>query len=99
MASPKVYLETILHNVAVNSGLPKRQVKIMVDKLISAMAVEMKKGNRVMIIGFGQFIPKNVAPTAGPFKKGPAASLRTKTVRFKPATRLRDYLSGVMPED
>lgn len=85
-------LNTIAHQVALESGVNERQFEAAVGTLVDAMIVFLKGGHGVSLQDFGTFIPEvKSASSEDPGEVG----VRRLRVSFRPHKKLIDALSEV----
>jgi len=92
--SKKEIIEQIFMDIKNDTKLKKKDVGIVVDKLIEKIVDNVKKDNQVFFLGFGSFIlnkipkRKGVNPQTGKKMTIPAY----KTIKFKPSKKIKESL-------
>jgi Bacterial nucleoid DNA-binding protein len=76
--------------VAGKAGLPKTQTKAVYDAVVETIHEEMKKGERLSLVGFGSFYVSKRAARQGinPRTRKPIQIKASKSIKFKPSTAL-----------
>lgn len=80
--------------VAEKSGLSKVDAKKAVDAFIQTVSSEVKKGEKVALLGFGSFsvVEKSARKGVNPKTKAPIEIPARKTVRFKAGVELAQLI-------
>ena len=100
MATAKKYTPTpkgttdknhLIEVIQGNTGASKAASKQALDAVMETLAVSLKKNKKVQLLGFGTFeVAKRKARMGRNPATGEAMKIKaSKTVRFKPGTRLR----------
>ena len=89
-------LNELTEKIAAKTGASKTLTRTMVKEIISTIQTEVKKGNRVTLVGFGTFerikrqARKARNPATGDTFKVPQKNLP----KFKPGKNFRELISG-----
>ena len=77
-------------SVAEKSGMPKTQAKAAYEAIVETIHEEMKKGERLSLVGFGSFYVSERAARQGinPRTRKPIQIKASKSIKFKPSTAL-----------
>lgn len=80
----------LISAVAEKSGLSKVDAKKALDATLDAIAEEMKRGGRVVLVGFGTFSISERSARMGinPRTKAPIKIAAKKAAKFKPGSEL-----------
>ncbi|MDR1553303.1 MAG: HU family DNA-binding protein [Prevotellaceae bacterium] len=80
----------LIDAIAANAKLTKVDSKKALDAFIKAVSTELKKGNKVALVGFGSFaVSKRSARTGRNPRTGAAIKIAAKkVVKFKPGSEL-----------
>ena len=76
-------------------GVPKSQAENMLNTLIEVITMTLKKGDEVVLTGFGAFSPKTRAARMGVNPQNPTQKIQIKATRvpkFKAGKALKDAL-------
>lgn len=81
--------------IADKSELSKKDVEITLDAILDTIKSEIKSGNKVSILGFGNFEPKLNAARTGinPQTKEPLQIKASNSVKFKVGKAFKDSLN------
>ncbi|MBL6452285.1 MAG: HU family DNA-binding protein [Porphyromonas sp.] len=79
-----------IKTVAEKAGLSQKDTKAVYEAMVEAIHEEMKKGNRLSLVGFGSFYVSERAARKGinPRTRKPIQIKASKSVKFKPSTAL-----------
>ena len=82
----------LIASVAENSGLSKKDAEKAVNSLIDSVVCALKKGEKVQLVGFGNFEVRERAARNGinPLTKQPMQFPATKVPVFKAGKTLKD---------
>ena len=75
--------------------VPKSQAENMLNTLIEVITMTLKKGDEVVLTGFGAFMPKTRAARMGVNPQNPSQKIQIKATRvpkFKAGKALKDAL-------
>ncbi len=91
----KLIHSELIHSVANNVGLKKRDAEIAVDAVFEIIEEKLKGGDKVSIQGFGSFEPRYSAASQGQNPRtGESIQIPAKTaVIFKPSKALKDSVN------
>ena len=89
----------VIDDVAERTGLSKTDVKKAVQAVVEVMRERLGNGERVQISGFGSFDVRDRAAreATNPRTKEKIQVAASKAVGFRPATSLRERVSGDKP--
>lgn len=89
---PTVTLKTIASDLAEKHELPKKQMNLIMDDLITTLTKNLKKGNRVRVAGFGILqVRKRAARTGRNPATGETIQIPAKKkIAFRPAKELKE---------
>jgi DNA-binding protein HU-beta len=81
--------------IAKKSDLTKVQAKAALDATLEAMGAALKKGDKVVLIGFGTFqvVKKDARMGINPATKEAIKIPAKKVVKFKPGTELAENVN------
>jgi DNA-binding protein HU-beta len=84
----------LIAKIADDAAITKVQANACLDSFIATVGHSLKKGDKVMIVGFGTFsVSKRKARTGRNPKTGASIKIKAKKVaRFKPGKALADKL-------
>lgn len=88
-------LQLITH-ISVETGLPLRQVRSMMDHLLEAVTQTLQQGDSLSLKNFGTFQPirKEARPGRNPKTNEPALISARTVVKFKMGAKLHQSLNG-----
>ena len=81
--------------VAEKLNLPKRQVEDMLNTVVDTIVAQLKKGEEVVLTGFGAFSAKQRAARQGVNPQNPSEKIQIPAVtvpKFKAGKGLKDAL-------
>jgi|TARA_R110000764_G_scaffold98280_5_gene182605 DNA-binding protein HU-beta len=87
----------LAHNITEETGLTKEETKIVLESIITNIVLALKKGDKVMLKGFGSWsvVQRNarmgIVPSTGQAISIPAK----KIVKFIPSVRLNEEVKDV----
>lgn len=86
----------LIDEVTNQTGLKKKDVADVVEATFGAMAQELKKHNKVQIVGFGTFEPRRRRARVG---RDPRTQKEIKigaswSLGFRPGKQLKEMMSG-----
>lgn len=86
----------LIDEIARRSDLEKRQAEAALQALIETVVEATKAGDKVSILGFGNFVPTSRAARTGrnPQTGEPVAIAAAKGVRFAPGSAFKTALNG-----
>ena len=86
----------LVNVVAAETDFVKKDVEVVVNATIAAIANALKEGDKVQLLGFGSFEVKNVAEKVGHNPKtGEAITIPAcKKPTFSAAKALKDAVNG-----
>ncbi len=89
----------VIDDVAERTGLSKTDVKKAVQAVVEVMRERLGNGERVQISGFGSFDVRDRAAreATNPRTREKIQVAASKAVGFRPATSLRERVSGDKP--
>ncbi|MBV8060016.1 MAG: HU family DNA-binding protein [Alphaproteobacteria bacterium] len=89
---PTVTLKTIASDLAEKHELPKKQMNLIMDDLVTTLTKNLKKGNRVRVAGFGILqVRKRAARTGRNPATGETIQIPAKKkIAFRPAKELKE---------
>ncbi len=89
----------VIDDVAERTGLSKTDAKKAVQAVVEVMRERLGNGERVQISGFGSFDVRDRAAreATNPRTKEKIQVAASKAVGFRPATSLRERVSGDKP--
>jgi len=81
--------------IAAEAGLTKKDAERALEAFLNTVKSEVKKGNKISLIGFGNFEPKTNAARKGinPATKQPIQIKASKSVKFKVGKGFKDSLN------
>ena len=81
--------------MAMESGLTKKESEIALNSFMKVVADELKKGEKVQLVGFGSFDNVQRAEKAGrnPRTQEPLVIQATKVVKFKAGKDLKKFIN------
>lgn len=86
----------LVQRVADDAGLSRAQAETAVSAFIDAVIAETKRGEKVSLLGFGNFVPTARAARMGrnPQTGAPVKIAASKSVRFAPGAAFKEALKG-----
>lgn len=86
----------LVDDIARRSGLEKRQAESALTALVEAVMDATKNGDKVSILGFGNFVPTSRAARTGrnPQTGAPVDIAASKGVRFAPGSAFKSALNS-----
>jgi len=86
----------LIDEIARRSDLEKRQAEAALQALVDAVIDATKAGDKVSILGFGNFVPTSRAARTGrnPQTGEPVEIAAAKGVRFAPGSAFKTALNG-----
>jgi DNA-binding protein HU-beta len=85
----------LAQHVAEKLNLPKRQIEDTLNSLLDTIVEQLKKGEEVVLTGFGAFSAKMRAARQGVNPQNPSQKIQIKAVtvpKFKAGKGLKDSL-------
>ncbi len=89
--------ETLIERLATEAGLNKKQAESALTSLTKIIIHELKAGNSVTMVGFGNFSPKTRHARAGVNPQNPKERIQIPEVvvpKFKAGKTLKDALKN-----
>ena len=86
----------LITEVARKTGMPKKDVKLVVKAVFDSMEEELEEGNKVQIVGFGTFSTSKVAAHVGvnPQNREESVFIEESTrVHFSAGQSLKDRVN------
>jgi DNA-binding protein HU-beta len=85
----------LIDNIAVTSGLSKKDSAAALEATLSAITAALAKGDSLTLVGFGTFSMSERAAREGinPLTKAPLQIKAAKVPRFKPGKGLRESVN------
>ena len=86
----------LISTIAENTGMSKKDVELIVESTLETIKGEVKTGNKVSFLGFGNFEPKTNSARDGinPATKEKIKIKESKSVKFKPGKGFKDLLNN-----
>ena len=86
----------LVDDIARRADLEKRQAEAALNALVESVIEATKAGDKVSILGFGNFVPTSRAARTGrnPQTGAPVDIAASKSVRFAPGTAFKTALNG-----
>ena len=86
----------LIEDIARRAGLEKRQAESALNAFVEAVMDAAKSGDKVSILGFGNFVPTSRAARTGrnPQTGAPVQIAAAKGVRFAPGAAFKSTLNG-----
>ncbi|HEX7166968.1 MAG TPA: HU family DNA-binding protein [Acidimicrobiales bacterium] len=86
----------LIDDIARRAGLEKRQAEAALSALVESVIEATKTGDKVSILGFGNFVPTARAARTGrnPQTGAPVEIAASKGVRFAPGSAFKSALNG-----
>jgi DNA-binding protein HU-beta len=86
----------LIDEVTRRTGLKKKDVADVVETVFGAMAQELKRHNKVQIVGFGTFEPRRRRARVGrdPRTQEEIRIAASWSLGFRPGKQLKEMLSG-----
>ena len=81
--------------IAAEAGLTKKDAERALEAFLNTVKSEVKKGNKISLIGFGNFEPKRNSARKGinPATKQPIDIKASNSVKFKVGKGFKDSLN------
>ncbi len=85
----------LINAVAEKAGLSKKEAKDAIEATLETIKETIKKGDKIQLIGFGNFEPKTNKARTGinPATKETIQIAESKSVRFKVGKGFKDLLN------
>ncbi len=85
----------LINAVAERAGLSKKEAKDAIEATLETIKETIKKGDKIQLIGFGNFEPKTNKARTGinPATKETIQIAESKSVRFKVGKGFKDLLN------
>ncbi len=85
----------LINAVAEKAGLSKKEAKDAIEATLETIKETVKKGDKIQLIGFGNFEPKTNKARTGinPATKETIQIAESKSVRFKVGKGFKDLLN------
>ncbi len=85
----------LINEVAEKAGLSKKEAKDAIEATLETIKETVKKGDKIQLIGFGNFEPKTNKARTGinPATKETIQIAESKSVRFKVGKGFKDLLN------
>ena len=86
----------LVDDIARRADLEKRQAESALNALVESVIEATKRGDKVSILGFGNFVPTSRAARTGrnPQTGEPVQIAASKGVRFAPGQAFKTALNG-----
>ena len=86
----------LVDEIARRADLEKRQAEAALNALVESVIEATKSGDKVSILGFGNFVPTSRSARTGrnPQTGAPVEIAASKSVRFAPGTAFKTALNG-----
>jgi DNA-binding protein HU-beta len=86
----------LIEDIARRAGLEKRQAESALNAFVEAVMDAAKAGDKVSILGFGNFVPTSRAARTGrnPQTGAPVQIAAAKGVRFAPGAAFKSTLNS-----
>lgn len=86
----------LIEAIAEKASLEKRQAESALNAFVDAVMDATKSGDKVSILGFGNFVPTQRAARTGrnPQTGAPVQIAASKGVRFAPGAAFKSALNG-----
>jgi len=86
----------LIEDIAKRAGLEKRQAESALNAFVEAVMDATKTGDKVTVLGFGNFVPTSRAARTGrnPQTGAPVQIAASKSVRFAPGAAFKTALNG-----
>jgi DNA-binding protein HU-beta len=84
----------MVNQISTDAGITKQQAQDALDSVIKTTSNELKKGNKVTLVGFGTFsVSKRSARKGRNPQSGEEINIPAKkVVKFKPGKELSDHV-------
>lgn len=85
----------LINKIALDNDITKKDAEVILNSILDTIKEEVKNGNKVSILGFGNFEPKENKARTGinPQTKEPIQIAASNSVRFKVGKGFKDSLN------